>query len=88
MYIYRPPTKLGEGDVFTGICQSFCPQGVGISGSMSFLGVGISGTRSFLKALVSLVPGALPGGGVGMSREWVYPGVGMSGRMSMSGGGG
>ena len=47
-------------------------RGVGISGSMSFLGVGISGTRSFLKALVSLAPGPVLGGGyvqgVGISR--------------------
>ena len=37
----------GEGNVFTGVCQSFCPQWGGISGSMSFQG-DISGTRSLL----------------------------------------
>ena len=26
---YRPPTKLQEGNVFSRVCQSFCPQGTG-----------------------------------------------------------
>ena len=30
--VYFPPiTKLWEGNVFTGVCQSFCPQGVWVS---------------------------------------------------------
>ena len=47
MYIYCPPTK--KGNVFTCVCQSFCPGGVGIPGPMSFFGggaVSISGLRS------------------------------------------
>ena len=34
---YHPPTKLREGNVFTGICLSFCPleRGVGMSGPRS-----------------------------------------------------
>ena len=38
---YTPQQYLREGNVFTGICQSFCPQGgwVGITGLMSFQGV-------------------------------------------------
>ena len=27
---FRPPTKLREGNVFTGVCQSFCSQGWGM----------------------------------------------------------
>ena len=27
-YYYRPPTKLWEGNVFTGVCWSFCPKRV------------------------------------------------------------
>ena len=42
---YPPPTKLGEGNVFRGLCL-FTGEGVGISGTSSFLGVAISGTRS------------------------------------------
>ena len=41
---------------------SVCPQGVSISGPMSFPG-----------GWVSLVPGPLQGGGVDMSRGWVCP---------------
>ena len=37
---------VGEGNVFIDFCQSFCSQGVGIPGLMSFLGVGIFGPRS------------------------------------------
>ena len=41
---YRPPTNLWESNVFTGVGQSFCSQGVGmgISGPMSFPGGGYS----------------------------------------------
>ena len=46
---------------------SVCPQGVGMPGPRSRL----------RKGWVSLVPG--PFWGVGMSREWVCPGVGISG---------
>ena len=38
------PTKLREGNVFTGVCLSAC--GVGISSIRSLLGVGISGIKS------------------------------------------
>ena len=37
---YRPPTELRQGNVSTGVCQSFCSRGV--SGPMSFPGVGVS----------------------------------------------
>ena len=33
-YCYRPLTKLGEGNVFTGVCQGWA----GISGPVSFRG--------------------------------------------------
>ena len=47
---YRPQQQLREGNVFTGICRSFCSQGcVGIPGPKSFLGV-------------SVVPGPFGGG--------------------------
>ena len=26
-YLYRPQTKLRKGNVFTSVCQEFCPQG-------------------------------------------------------------
>ena len=26
-YYYRPETKLWKGNVFTSVCQEFCPQG-------------------------------------------------------------
>ena len=32
---YRPLTKLGEGNVFTGVCQSFCPRRRGRGDGMS-----------------------------------------------------
>ena len=38
--VLLPETKVAEGNVFRGVCQSFCPE-VGFSGSMSFPG-GIS----------------------------------------------
>ena len=28
-YFYRPQTKLRKGNVFTSVCQEFCPQGLG-----------------------------------------------------------
>ena len=34
---YRSPTKLGEGNVFTDVCQPFCPWRVDISGTRSIL---------------------------------------------------
>ena len=42
MNFYSLPTKLREGNVFTSVCQSFCPQrgGMGISGPMSIPGGG------------------------------------------------
>ena len=51
---YRAPKKLEEGNIFTGACQSFCPQGYlwyqVLSGRYLWYqvpsGVGISGTRS------------------------------------------
>ena len=30
MYIYRPQTKLRKGNVFTSVCQDFCPRGRGV----------------------------------------------------------
>ena len=62
---YNPPTNLGESNVFTDVCQSFCPQGylwshvlsgwggrgIGICGTKSFLG-GISGTRSLRESFL------------------------------------
>ena len=72
----RPPTKLGEGYVLTGVCQSFCPGGgylwshvfswggVGMSGGYQvLLGVSMSGTRS--------LPGVgMSGGGGGSGYVW------------------
>ena len=29
-FFHRPPTKLREGNVFTGVCKSFCPRGLGV----------------------------------------------------------
>ena len=29
LFDYRPQTRLGEGNVFTGVCQSLCPRGRG-----------------------------------------------------------
>ena len=47
---YHPQQQLREGNVFTGVCQPFCSQGVlcpfwwvGISGTRSLLGVGMPG---------------------------------------------
>ena len=85
---HRAPTKLEEGNIFTGACQSFCPQGylwshslsgwgwgIGISGTKSFL-EGIPGTRS-LRVWVSLVPGPFIGGSLvtGPFWGWVLLGV-------------
>ena len=45
---YHPPTKLREGNVFTGLSVILSIWGVvGIPGPMSFPGVGISGPRPF-----------------------------------------
>ena len=51
---YRPRTKLREGNVFAGVCQSFCPQGVGYSWS-----------HVLSRGSVSLVPGPFCVGWVG-----------------------
>ena len=57
---YCPLTKLREGNVFTGVCQSFCPhRGGGYAWSQVPSGgglVGMPGSRSLL-GWVCLVPG-------------------------------
>ena len=66
MFYYRPPTKLREGKVFTGVCLS--TRWGGVSGPMSFPGVG-----GYLWYQVPSVGGGyFHGQGVGMStgRGW------------------
>ena len=57
--VYCPSRKLGEGNVFTGVCLS---TGVGISGPMSFPGMDISGPMSFLGMEISGPMSFLEGG--------------------------
>ena len=60
--VSRPPMKLREGNVFTGICQSFYSQGSGRVSLVpgSFI---VPGPMSFLGSRVSLVPCSLGGRG-------------------------
>ena len=87
MIFYRPPTKLEEGNIFTGVCRSFSPwregEWVGISGPMSFLG-GISGTRSLLGGISGTR--SLLGGGWDVQGDFpfTYPGVGYVQGVEMS----
>ena len=71
---YRPTTKLGEGNVFTCVCQSFCPGGVGISGTRSFLDVDIS--SGYVPRMGEVCPEGVVGccmSGGGYVQEWVCP---------------
>ena len=79
-HFYHPPMKLGEGNAFTCVCQSFCPQGLGIPGPISFPRGGYLWYQ-----VPSGVVGLFWGGYLPSPRTWEQrQGVGMSNEVGMS----